>query len=153
MVEKKCLGPTLNFASFVHRDESIHIFWRFKNWLQSWIKKIQHGSSKLETNLLGAEIAMSPIVGIVDVWKLGQRTCCSDGHVIGMEIGINHKLPIINKACIIHCLKGVVIHSLVGEIKKGLKSIVCHTVTQTDFAQMCNLFYFANLYLFEPDTS
>lgn len=138
--EEGGLLHTLDLGSLVHGDELVEISWRFSHRFEGWIKEIEHSCCQLEANFFGTEAAVSPLIRIISIGEFGEGASSSDGYVIGMEVCINHKSAIIDKACIIECFKCFVIHILLTEAEEYLQSeqLCCYLVITLYFPKIVN---------------
>ena len=54
------------------------------------------------SDFLGVKVTVAPLLSMVFSLKLGEWSCSTYSHIVGMEIGIDDQLTIIHKAGIIN---------------------------------------------------
>lgn len=57
------------------------------------------------SHFLGVEICVGPLLCMVLPLELGDWSGTPDAHVIGVEIGVNDQLSIVDQACIVNRCK------------------------------------------------
>ena len=69
---------------------------------------------------------MSPLIRVIPVGELGEGAGSSDGYVIGVEVGVDHKSAVVDKARVVEGSECFVIHVLLTEAEEHLQSEQSH---------------------------